>query len=761
MKRFYLAAALLGLVCSVAPAQGKLSLADKAMLNELRLPQNMSGSEFIKNTRSVTVGDAAAVSAIVEVAAGYSVEDLTAAGAVVSAVSGNFAIVNVPLDMVEAFASEPSVKKMQLDRQAELTNDRARSQAKVHQVHAGMGLGGSKYTGTGVIAGIYDQGVDPHHPAFLTADKSASRIKRLFLTSDTKDGVTIRTYSGTGDTQTAAGDPISDLGLFTTDTNESSHGTHTSATVAGGKAGSTTYYGMAPDADIAIGCGSASLSAIVSGISAIANYGLEVNKPVVVNCSMGINSGTHDGTDLFSRMIDQIVDETNAIVSFSAGNEGDAKIGWHHAFDKTEACTTAFKESVRNGLFYGTTEFVGNTADPFKVTIVMADVKTGKIVETLASTEQSKGGFIYFATPGALNDNVKYNTSTTIDKYWTSAYFGIGSEVNEDNGRYYVLIQYGFGTSASALRDEEFRYVPAFIVEGKAGQEVWGYCSGRYETLSSRGIASWKDGTPNGSISNIACAKNVISVGAYVSRNSYKTVGGETLANRNKTGDIASFSSYGDIPDGRSLPTVCAPGSFLLSAISYPYWISNYNKDDNNNPIYTRETSAQYEAVNGRVNAYCDMQGTSMSCPVVTGTMALWKQAYPGLTVQEAKEIIAETAVKPVIAEGVDPTQWGAGKLDAMAGLKKVLEKGSAGVDALEPDARLIVTQVGPKVFEVFVSGETSLRATMFNMSGVAVMSEAIDGDTLTMDASSVAPGVYVVSVEGSTTHYSQRVLIK
>lgn len=761
MKKFYIAAALFGMIYSVSPAQSKLSIADKAILTELRLPQDAPGSVFMKKARTTADGQVAPVGALVEIAPGYSAEDLIAAGATVSVVAGSFATLTLPVDMVEEFSENPAVKCIQLDREVFPTNDRARNQVNVHQVHAGMGLSGHKYTGTGVIAGIYDVGIDVNHPAFLTADKSASRIKRLYLTSDTKDGdVNVTVYSGTGDTQTASGEPIKDFSVFDTDTSADTHGTHTTATMAGGKGGSTTYYGMAPDADIAIGCGSSSLMAVATGITRVAQYGKEVGKPVVVNCSMGINSGTHDGTDVFGRMIDQVVDETNAIISFSAGNEGDRTIGWHHAFDKPEALTTAYKELESRGLFYGTTEFVGNSDEPFKVTIVMADVQTGKIVETLASTEQAQGKVVYFATPGAISGQA--NSSATLNKYWTSAYYGIGAAVNESNGRYYVVLTYGFGTPAATLRDEDYRYVPAFIVEGAAGQEVWGYCSGRYEQFSSRGIDSWTDGTANGSISNLACTKSVISVGAYVGRNSYKTADGVNMSTGKKVGDIADFSSYGNISDGRSLPTVCAPGSFVISAISYPYWISPSNKDSNGAPRYTKEYSAQYEAVGGRINAYCDMQGTSMSCPVVTGTMALWKQADPDLTVDEAKAIIAETAKKvdPSVNGGT-ATQWGAGKLDAIAGIKKVIEMGNAGVDALEPDARLLVTQVGPKSFEVFVSGETALRVTMFNMSGAAVLSDAVAGDTLTVDASSLAAGIYVVSVEGTTTHYSQRVLVK
>ncbi len=764
MKKFYLVAALLGMVYSVSPAQSKLTMADRAVLNELRMTRNLSGQEGLKNTRSVAAGAVPVICAIVEIAPGYNAEDLAAAGAEVNTVVDEFATVTLPVASVEEFSANAAVKRMQLDRVPDLKNDRARTNSKVHQIHAKHTLE-QAYTGAGVIAGVYDIGVDPHHPAFKTADRSASRIQRLFFVtdSDNDDGIDIRTYSGTGDTQTADGEPIEDLSLFSTDTNQTSHGTHTTATVAGGKGGSSTYYGMAYDADIAIACGGQSIASIVNGFAAIAEYALEAGKPVVINCSMGINTGSHDGTDVYSRIIDRIVEKSNAIICLSAGNEGDMDIAWHHKFDEPASLTTGFKELGSIGEFAGTTEFWGNGAQPFKVTIAMADVTTGALVETLATVDKSTdGSMTYFSTPNVAEALGGSNTSATLNKYWTTAYYGIGSAVDEANGRYVTMLQYSFARPTDDLKNNTYRYIPVFIVEGNAGQEVWGYCSGRYETLSSRGVAGWTGGTANGSINNLACTKSVISVGAYVNRNSYKATDGSTYRNSNKVNAICDFSSYGDIADGRSLPDVCAPGSFLLSAISSPYWNGSYNstKDANGNVVkrYTKANSAQYEAVDGRINAYGDMQGTSMSCPVVTGSMALWKQANPDLTVEEAREIIKETAVA-VVSD--NPTQWGAGRFDAIAGLKKVLEKGNAGVDALEQNARLIVTTTGEKSFEVYVAGETSLKAVLYNMSGNAVLMASASGDTMPLDASALGSGVYVLSVEGTTTHYSQRILVK
>ena len=59
------------------------------------------------------------------------------------------------------------------------------------------------------------------------------------------------------------------------------------------------------------------------------------------------------------------------------------------------------------------------------------------------------------------------------------------------------------------------------------------------------------------------------------------------------------------------------------------------------------------------------------------------------------------------------------------------------------------------------MAGETSLKAVLYNMSGNAVLMASASGDTMPLDASALGSGVYVLSVEGTTTHYSQRILVK
>ena len=111
---------------------------------------------------------------------------------------------------------------------------------------------------------------------------------------------------------------------------------------------------------------------------------------------------------------------------------------------------------------------------------------------------------------------------------------------------------------------------------------------------------------------------------------------------------VGAFSAYGVTESGFAKPDLAAPGRNLISLLA------------------STEASAYKNHPKHRVNDfYFRMSGTSMSAPVVTGTIALLLQDEPELTPDQIKYRLMATANQNW--PGYDAAKAGAGTVDAYA----------------------------------------------------------------------------------------------
>jgi subtilisin family serine protease len=120
-------------------------------------------------------------------------------------------------------------------------------------------------------------------------------------------------------------------------------------------------------------------------------------------------------------------------------------------------------------------------------------------------------------------------------------------------------------------------------------------------------------------------------------------------------GGIAPFSSFGEQSDGYCQPTVCAPGTNIVSS-----W-NHYNCQDE-----------ILESMQWQGYPYGASSGTSQATPIVSGIIACWLQAKPDMTVSDIKTLISQTSRHDEFVS-IDPIKWGYGKIDAAAGIEYIL----------------------------------------------------------------------------------------
>ena len=572
----------------------------------------------------------------------------------------------IPVDKIEDVAAIDGVKNIEVAIIMEADTDNARQTTNVDDVltlsndalTAGLD---HKYDGSGVILGIIDTGIDFQHKAFQ--DKNGNtRIKGLYCYSGSS---VVADWTGSGT-------------LPTTDKTSGDHGSHTSS-IAGGSSviingtnvtvtddpSEATYGGMAPNADLYLaGVGTLYTTRIVEAFQRMANYADAQNKPLVVSNSYGSTSGPHDGGNSsgYASAVNEIFgnDSPNRIALFSSGNEaGDAdpvQGGGKHVYGTASSSNPlrtilrSHRYSNRDHGYCYSDDLASIWCRSTSVTsmgcrILVLDTRTGEVLKTVTANPSSDGTEV---------SGLSAYYSGTMKAYTSRSYSKVQIVLKaEDEMR---STSYDSSDPDYYISDYTLA-LEVYPSSGSAVIDAWGqdYCYFS-DYLTTSGY-NWTDGTDDMTANDFANNPNIICVGSYVSRE---------RSSGNSLGDISKFSSYATAeanPMGKQLPWITAPGEVLISASNHYYAASSSNI-----------------VVNNSTYPYVTKSGTSMACPTAAGIVALWFQAAKeigkNLTLSEVKEIMKETAIRDSwVTSGANASHFGNGKIDALAGIKYILDK--------------------------------------------------------------------------------------
>lgn len=742
MRKFYTLLIASGLSMSLL-AQQKINLSGRAMLDRY----NAERTELAK-TNADEAQKSPVTSAFVVLNPGASADDIAAKGIEVTTDLGSVIIVNLPLDKAEEVAALGAVKYVEFGETANANMDFARPSALVTETQNGFDFNGNpvKFDGAGVVTGVYDTGLDPNHINFKDADGNL-RVKGVWQYTDNGS---LNEYI------TARG-----ITSFTTDNANQTHGTHVAGimagsyrgasdfafltepdgTVGGRKDGDMPYYGVSTASDIAIGCGNLGTTSVANGVAKIVEYAETQGQPAVVNISLGLTTGPHDGSTAFSRAMAEL--GKRAIICIAAGNEGAQPISIVKEFT---ADNTMLRTSMTGNKADGVADIWTNGPDPVKVTLSLYNRTTKKFTE-LGSTDID--GF-------TLN-----STNTKFANYFDGT-LRIYKGVSNLNNRYQVQLQF---SNVRPKSSSSVEYL-AITVEGKSGQKIYMYGSAN-ATFARVAGSDFTAGSPDNSVNDMACGENVVCVGSYNSRTYWPVFGDRSKPyaavyyyKDNVLNGISGYSSYGTTYQGRQLPDICAPGSEIISSYSRFYMEKLSPTDRNNNTTATAKPQGER-----KTNYWGPMQGTSMATPFVSGVVGLWLQANPNLTHADVAGIMAKTSRKNDLDGAA--IRWGNGRIDALSGVKEALRLlDPSGIDGVGADGlptddeRLIVTVTNGQV-EAFVAGEKQLTAELYTIAGQTAAKASASDDTVTLATASLAPGVYILRVSSPNYSSTRRIVIR
>lgn len=546
-------------------------------------------------------------------------EKLKADGILVQSKLPNFATALVSVEDIERLLQLPYVTSVMAPTFDELHNDVSRAQSGASLLQDGV-FNNTNYDGSGILVGIYDTGIDWTHPDFRNAmDQTKSRIYSIWDQTLTPQGTEVSPAGfTTGVEYTRAqiedeldGSPAN----FVRETDTSGHGTHVAGTAAGNGSAypDKRHKGFAPGADIVFvkgGNGSFPQTNTINALTYFQNVATALNKPIVVNMSIGGQGSAHDGTGPHEVAVDNFTSSgPGRVVVISAGNDYGDNI--HKAVDIASNATGTYTFTVAS-----------NTSTESIFSFLMYANDNSPVTAKLTAPD----GQQYTTNVSTTNnfDILGGGLTATMYNYWSN-----------DNTKRYVLLR--VRRPAGSTTDSQGVYTLEITNNGALPifTHGWIYSQDVATTLT--------DGNNEYIIGSPGNATSAITVASYMGRASWYSTGNyRTLLPQEL---ISSFSSQGPRVDGFQKPEITASGQNVISAKS---------KDD----------SPSATSVIGGTNYYYKNQGTSMSSPGVAGAVALLLQANPNLTAAQVKSRLALNAKQDAATGNIPNARWGSGKLD-------------------------------------------------------------------------------------------------
>ena len=555
-----------------------------------------------------------------------------------------------------------------------------------------------------------------------------------------------------------------------------------------GDAADIPYSGIAPESDIVICAGTANSVTELLAAEKIIEYAQSVGKPAVVNFSLGMTFGSRDGKDLWSQAIAEL--GKKAIICISAGNNG-SKNGWivrnfTSTANKVATLVVPNTTDKLTALQGGNIEIWSNSSEPFTLNIFAydkdkaADVKRYEIA----------------TVDGPTGDNTtRYISSKGLDSDADECYTGsleVTSGVESYNNRYCLRLK--FSTNFE-FQDDLIDPVIGLEVVGKDGQRVDMTADIDVMTFGNYDDTNYTAGSPELSINHMSCANNVFSVGSVINRNirgalhntDYSLIASDL--NSCATTYYSTFSAYGTLVDGRSKPDIAAPGQLVASSNNTYYnaqftdyvETSNTKGDDYKASKYSKNVGKA--KVDDKEYWWCVMSGTSMSSPAFAGCVALWLEANPNLTYADVNEIVQATAQTPKMkGEGTSYAKkvggvwddsdydmplyqstkyrYGAGNVDAYSGIKYILSHNFSGISTtFTNESNILVRKLGD-TYEVTLAGADPFRVNLVSITG-ALVATASGSGTVTVDASALGKGVYLLNVSNAKVSHTQKICVR
>lgn len=635
----------------------------------------------------------------------------------------NIYAISASIQSLLELAKQPNCIRIEYTQHhLKLMDDTALVRNRIQNVHLGLAPLAQSYDGTGVLVGIIDSGCDFTHPD-LKDVSGKSRIKFLW---DMTKPLAANTPTPFGYGQEWSNSDI-DLGLCThSDAPNYGHGTASAGIAVGNGLAIGKHEGGAPKADIMVVALDFNKPGFViaDAVQYLISKAQLLNKPLVINASVGDYYGSHDGTDLEAQLIDNLTANIpgRALVA-SAGNAGRYKF---HVGYNTTALDTNFTWIKNATTLIGVSEY----ADTLQIKNVRYTIGVNNT------------GFSDLGNIGFKNYNYALNTLKRDTIYHNTNRIGIVESIASINS-------FGVYELDLTIKPDSISYLWRIEHNGVGRIDSWNFdylTMGLPTTTQYPRISKFKVADTLQTIcSGFQCSDNVITVGNYVNRNQYIDVNNVSHTTTEVAGEIAQNSSTGPSRRNTVKPDIAASGNTIFAS-GEATTLANFT------------TLYPYKIALG--GYHIGSGGTSASSPVVAGSAALYFQKNPTATSTQLKQAIINCAYNDVFTTTTLPNyRWGYGKLDAF----HMMNCGVVTNNAL-PILSKEYMKIIPNPFETqttlsFTNAEEK-KIYMYNTTGELVFSDSCRTSTYLLLKNNLAAGLYLMVCEEKSTTYRLKIIV-